>query len=285
MAPPIPAAALAAAPVFPPVPPWGVVGANPPPVPQPVFLPPLDPAGVLVAPPCSHDARRCSGRGAGGRAAAPAAPAGLAAAGGAVAPAPAASGAALPFGGFNGLLEMVGGLLGPGGRARAVAPERMITDGARTCAVKFDDVGKRIREYREAVNMMHGDPWADWPLAGLRVFLWGARFMLENGGTPTGWHSKWRADGKLQSSDPGVIVHEEFCRMIQPQLCYVRPDELGQLGLLRADDAPAHADRGEVQGQVRIGQQPRAVRGGPPLRRAHAEGEHLRVAIPLGAGG
>ena len=219
VAPPMPAAAPAAAPAFPPMPPWGVAGANPPPVPMPVFLPPANPVGVLVAPAATTPAAAPAAASAVAPAAASGAPAGLVAAGGAATPAPAA-GAALPFdASFNGLLEVAGGRPGPGGRARATAPER-ITDDARTCTVKFDDAGKRFREYREAVNMLHEDPWSDWPLTGPRVFLWGARFMLENGGTPTGWHSKWRADGKLQSSDPGVIVHEEFCRMIQTQMCY-----------------------------------------------------------------
>ena len=45
--------------------------------------------------------------------------------------------------------------------------------------------------------------------------MWGLRFMLENGGTPCGWRTKWRADMKLQIQDGGVEFHESACRMLQ----------------------------------------------------------------------
>ena len=218
VAPPMLAAAPAAAPAFPPMPPWGAVGANPPPVPVPVFLPPVDPVGVLVAPSIGYDACYCSSCGAGSRACRGARRARWACRCRRRCDSCACRRCCSPL--RHRLQRLAGGLPGPGGRARAAAPERMVKDDARTCTVKFDDAGKRFREYREAVNMLHEDPWSDWPLAGPRVFLWGTRFMLENGGTPIGSHSKWGADGKLQSSDPGVIVHEEFCRMIQTQMCY-----------------------------------------------------------------
>eukprot|EP00930_Biecheleria_cincta_P098804 TRINITY_DN90451_c0_g1_i1.p3 TRINITY_DN90451_c0_g1~~TRINITY_DN90451_c0_g1_i1.p3 ORF type:complete len:120 (-),score=26.34 TRINITY_DN90451_c0_g1_i1:266-625(-) len=38
--------------------------------------------------------------------------------------------------------------------------------------------------------------------------------MLELGGTPPGWDTKWRANGKLRLTDPGVELHESFCWML-----------------------------------------------------------------------
>eukprot|EP00973_Karenia_brevis_P003209 442771-Karenia_brevis.AAC.1 len=48
--------------------------------------------------------------------------------------------------------------------------------------------------------------------------------MAENGGTPLGWHAKWRADGKLQATDAGVSTHELACKMLQTMCCYDQLD-------------------------------------------------------------
>lgn len=67
---------------------------------------------------------------------------------------------------------------------------------------------------------MQQDSFEDWVVAGPPVFLWGARFMLHQSGTPLGWHSKWKSDGKLQASEHLVIVHEQYCKFIQTMICY-----------------------------------------------------------------
>eukprot|EP00973_Karenia_brevis_P088537 12275871-Karenia_brevis.AAC.1 len=48
--------------------------------------------------------------------------------------------------------------------------------------------------------------------------------MLENGGSPLAWHSKWRADAKLQPSDAGVSTHELSCKLLQTMVCYDQLD-------------------------------------------------------------
>lgn len=44
--------------------------------------------------------------------------------------------------------------------------------------------------------------------------------MQEHGGTPNGWHQRWRADARLQNSDAGVSNHELCCRILQDLCCY-----------------------------------------------------------------
>ena len=44
--------------------------------------------------------------------------------------------------------------------------------------------------------------------------------MLDNSGTPLGWHSKWKADGRLEANSAAVISHEQFCKVIQTLACY-----------------------------------------------------------------
>eukprot|EP00973_Karenia_brevis_P036960 5095702-Karenia_brevis.AAC.1 len=71
------------------------------------------------------------------------------------------------------------------------------------------------REFRDAVLSVSELNWTDFPVKGPRSVLWVLKFMDENGGTPLGWHAKWRADGKLQATDAGVATHELACKMLQ----------------------------------------------------------------------
>eukprot|EP00973_Karenia_brevis_P016935 2321986-Karenia_brevis.AAC.1 len=48
--------------------------------------------------------------------------------------------------------------------------------------------------------------------------------MHQNGLTLLGHHAKWRADTKLQSSDPNVRQHESWCRVLQLRMCYDQLD-------------------------------------------------------------
>ena len=70
--------------------------------------------------------------------------------------------------------------------------------------------------------------FADWPVPGPRTAMWCLRFMAENAGTPRGWHSKWKADCRLQNHDVGVQAHETACALLEMAATY---DQL-QLGNL-----------------------------------------------------
>ena len=93
-------------------------------------------------------------------------------------------------------------------------------DDVRTLAVKFDEQGKRHRDFRSGVLEMTQDLFDDYPIKGPRCLLWGLKFMLEHGNSPTGWHAKWKSDLKLQITDPGVETHDTLCRLFQYGTCY-----------------------------------------------------------------
>eukprot|EP00959_Pyramimonas_sp_CCMP1952_P452222 9466201-Pyramimonas_sp.AAC.1 len=64
-------------------------------------------------------------------------------------------------------------------------------------------MGNRRREFREAVLACREDQWAGWPVRGPRTALWVLRYIIEHGGTPTGMHSRWRSEARLQEHEPG----------------------------------------------------------------------------------
>ena len=133
-----------------------------------------------------------------------------------------AGGAALgggAFGGTGGVVPPAAG--GLGGRAAAAA------DGGdeagsdmRIMAVRYSAAGPRHREFRLAVEELDEVAFGDWPVPGPRTTAWVLRFMLENAGTPRGWHTKWRADCKLQQHDGGVSTHESICAYFEMAACY-----------------------------------------------------------------
>ena len=86
--------------------------------------------------------------------------------------------------------------------------------------VRYDTNGHRFRDFRSAVDAMSGDRWDDWPVDGPQTFAWDIRFMANQGGTPTGWHSEWKSDGKLDASSHIVAFHGVCCQMIETLLCY-----------------------------------------------------------------
>ena len=44
------------------------------------------------------------------------------------------------------------------------------------------------------------------------------RFICENGGTPLGRHTKFKADGGLNAGDSGVSTYENLCKLLQTAL-------------------------------------------------------------------
>ena len=44
--------------------------------------------------------------------------------------------------------------------------------------------------------------------------------MLLHGGTPTGWHTKWVSDQRLDPVHPNVLTHETMCRAVEALGCY-----------------------------------------------------------------
>ncbi|CAK0851969.1 unnamed protein product, partial [Prorocentrum cordatum] len=145
---------------------------------------------------------------------------GAPAAGGAAAPpgavpGPPAAGAAADLGGVAPAAGL-GGLVAALGGPAAGAP----AGDARTLPVVYDMVGNRRREFRDAVLACREDQWEGWPVRGPRTTHWVLRYIVDHGGTPTGMHSRWRSEARLQEHEPGVQEHERACRALEELLCF-----------------------------------------------------------------
>jgi hypothetical protein len=107
-------------------------------------------------------------------------------------------------------------------------------DDVRTLAVRYNSAGFRQREYRDMLTLVSEDPWPDFPVRGPRTCRWVLQFMLEHGGTPRGWHQRWKADAKLQQTDAGVALHEVCCFILESMCTY---DQLNAPNLASAEHA------------------------------------------------
>ena len=85
----------------------------------------------------------------------------------------------------------------------------------RVLSLKFDTNGQRHRPFADAVELTRSMVIKDTPVAGPPTFLWVVQFMLQHGGTPTGWHTKWRTLAKLTETDAGVQLHDTACKTIE----------------------------------------------------------------------
>ena len=107
-----------------------------------------------------------------------------------------------------------------GGVPAAAAPAGGHVQDARTLPVVYDAIGSRRREFRDAVLACREDQWAGWPVRGPRTTHWVLRYIVDHGGTPTGMHSRWRSEARLQEHEPGVQEHERACRTLEELLCF-----------------------------------------------------------------
>lgn len=107
------------------------------------------------------------------------------------------------------------------------------SDGdARTLAVRFDEQNVRHVEFGLALERMHEDQWADWPIRGPRTTKWVCVHIYENARTPLNHHAQWRANARLQAQEPGVSEHEQACRTLQVLACF---DQLNLYNLAGAE--------------------------------------------------
>ena len=50
--------------------------------------------------------------------------------------------------------------------------------------------------------------------------MWVLKWIQRRGTTPLGWHSQWKASGRLQDHEANVQQHESACRVLETSLCY-----------------------------------------------------------------
>jgi hypothetical protein len=113
-------------------------------------------------------------------------------------------------------------------------PAAAAHDDVRTLPVRYNVAGYRQREFRDMLNLATEDPWPDFPVRGPRTCRWVLQFMLEHGGTPRGWHQRWKADAKLQQTDAGVALHEVCCFILESMCTY---DQLNAPNLASGEHA------------------------------------------------
>ena len=135
---------------------------------------------------------------------------------------------ASPAGGLDLLRKAVGaGLSGFQREPQAEPAEKpaAVPVGAdeRLLPIRFDTNGQRHRPFADAVELTRSMVIKDTPVAGPPTFLWVVQFMLQHGGTPTGWHTKWRTLAKLTETDAGVQLHDSACKTIEILMTFDQP--------------------------------------------------------------
>jgi hypothetical protein len=87
--------------------------------------------------------------------------------------------------------------------------------------VKYDIAGNRFRSLQYAVLELSEVAFPDFPVkGGIRVFVWGANFMIKQANSFTAWDSKWRTEMKLQLQDAQVELHQSLCKIMETGLIY-----------------------------------------------------------------
>jgi hypothetical protein len=144
----------------------------------------------------------------------------------------------VPLGGLAELRAMVDGAVGARrdgdwtrGADEGADPVMDIPD-FRVLPLVYDRNNIRVREFRSAVEKLDQESFSDFPVQGPRTVGWCARFMLANGGTPRGWHSKWKTEGRLQQHDGGISMHDACCQVFELTLVY---DQLNAANLASSE--------------------------------------------------
>lgn len=81
--------------------------------------------------------------------------------------------------------------------------------------------GTRVkRAWRDVVELLKVEEFADWPIAGPRTTMWVADFLNRRGGGPLDHHRWWLANSGLSKSAWGVSEHELALRVLESACGY-----------------------------------------------------------------
>ena len=91
---------------------------------------------------------------------------------------------------------------------------------SRVLKVSLDIHGNRHREFRDCILQMTGDvsKFVDTPVNGPATLPWLMRHMLDNGGTPLSFHSKWLSEVRLDYGAAGTAEHQTLCKILEVML-------------------------------------------------------------------
>ena len=93
-------------------------------------------------------------------------------------------------------------------------------DDLRVLPVRYSAEGKRERAFSDAVARCTTTTFADFPVRGPRTAAWCFKHILSNGLTPTGRHSKFKADGNMTEAMEGVEMHRILMLIVELFLTY-----------------------------------------------------------------
>lgn len=112
-----------------------------------------------------------------------------------------------------------------------------------------NSLGERNIDFRVAVERLSLVTWPDSPMKGPATIGWVLNFMLVHGGTPRGWHQKWKTLGKFTDTDAGVAAHESFCHLLEVMTTY---DQVNAGSLVCAEVAARNVQMTEERWKDRI---------------------------------
>ena len=93
----------------------------------------------------------------------------------------------------------------------------------------------RMLEFLEAVRVRHDDQWGGWPIGGPGATPGVMRCMMERGGTPTGLHTQWMSEERLQPHGLGAAGNERGGPATEECACV----EQGNARNMRSAERPA----------------------------------------------
>ena len=104
---------------------------------------------------------------------------------------------------------------------RTVMDQVVATKYQRTLEVAHDARGAPYRALPDVMaTLTEIVKPAHWPLRGPVTILWVIQFCLEHGGSCTGRHTKWVAEGGLTPADAGVTLHLAAAKVMQLAVQY-----------------------------------------------------------------
>jgi hypothetical protein len=95
---------------------------------------------------------------------------------------------------------------------------------ARVLPVKFNQQGKRERDFGEGVNLLDEIAWSDWPLQGPRTTRWYAKFIRDTNTTPRLRTPQWMRDTGVPDGDRVKHEHALLCDVLETAVTYDQLD-------------------------------------------------------------
>ena len=124
------------------------------------------------------------------------------------------------------LYDIIAGLGGP--REEGSPMPRLDASGedadARVLPIMRNQLGVRQRSFADAVADMRESEWGDWPVHGPRTVMFVLNFIATHFNTPDARHGRFLTDGRLNSTDIGIMEHQALLKMLNYGACYDQLD-------------------------------------------------------------